>query len=451
MNIIKHGLSRRDAIKGLGAVGLLSSLRAEQLLAQNSGAAPVRVLFVALQHGWGIAAYSNRFMTGSGSEYSFPDGLDPFNSIKHRCVAVENLRSLGEWGNNHDLSYADILTAGVLHGTQTSSFDAQMPLSVTPSLDFLLQEHSGQNSFRFNAGYRSWGVQYHPLSFDRNATVLPFYSKAIDAYNSLFKNLPETGIGTGNNAEAALLQKVFELIKNPSPAYVENLPASEKAKLERYLLAVDDLQGKKSAVVSYAGTEKLKAIPVAGQSNVDNLSHYLDMIKVGFANQMTTSAVLGIGDIYDIPDFHHAHAHGLSDSWWDNRRVFAQKIVSFVNELDQVIDSDGRTLLDNTLIVLTGEVASGTHDITCKGHIVIGGGTHLIKSNRRLTVPMIADRATRDSLVRETANGTMARTVAWADKVGSRTNADILREIGNIAGLRLNEFGLPSQNTGDVF
>jgi hypothetical protein len=449
MSIIQHGLSRRDVIKGLGAVGLLGSLRAEQLLAQTS-AAPVRVLFVALQHGWGMAGDSNRSLTGSGSDYRFPDGLDPFNSIRDRCIAVENLRSLGEWGNNHDLSYADILTAGVLQGTQTSSFDAQMPLSVTPSLDFLLQERSGQNSFRFNAGYRSWGVQYHPLSFDRNATVLPFYSKATDAYSSLFKNLPEAGVGNGNNAEAVMLQKVFELIKNPSPAYIENLPASEKAKLERYLLAVGDLQGKKSAVVSYVGTEKLKAIPVAGQSEVANLSSYLDMIKVGFANQMTSSAVLGIGDINNIADFHHTHAHGLSDVWWDTRRVFAQNIVSFVNELSQIIDSDGRTVLDNTLIVLTGEVACGSHDIMRKGHIVIGGGPHLLKSNRRLEVPVITDRAIRDKLVRESADGTMVRQVEWSAKVGSRTNADLLREIGNIAGLSLNEFGLPSQNTGDV-
>lgn len=449
MSIIKHGLSRRDVIKGLGAVGLLSSLRAEQLLAQ-SGAAPVRVLCVALQHGWGIAGDSNRSLTGSGSDYRFPDGLDPFNSIKDRCVVVENLRSLGEWGNNHDLSYADVLTAGVLQGTQTSSFDAQMPLSVTPSLDFLLQEHSGQNSFRFNAGYRSWGVQYHPLSFDRNATVLPFYSKATDAYSSLFKSLPAVGVGTGTNGEAALVQKVFELIKNPSPGYVENLPASEKAKLERYLLAVGDLQGKKSATVSYAGTEKLKAIPVAGQSEVDNLKHYLDMIKVGFANQMTSSAVLGIGDINNIADFHHTHAHGLSNVWWDTRRAFAQNIVSFVNELNQIVDSDGRTVLDNTLIVLTGEVACGSHDILRKGHIVIGGGAHLLKSNRRLVVPEITERAAREALVRESAAGTMVRQVAWSPSAGSRTNADLLREIGNIAGLKLKEFGLPSQNSGAV-
>ncbi|MDZ7923085.1 MAG: DUF1552 domain-containing protein [Marinagarivorans sp.] len=449
MSIIKSGLSRRDVIKGLGAVGLLSSLRAEQLLAQT-GATPVRVLCVVLQHGWGIASDSNRFLSGDGSDYRFPDGLDPFNSIKDRCVAIENLRTLGEWGNNHDLSYADVLTAGVLQGTQSSSFDGHMPLSVTPSLDFLLQERSGQNSFRFSAGYRSWGVQYHPVSFDRNATVLPFYTKASDAYGSLFKNIPDAGTGTASNSEAALLQKVFSMIKNPAPGYIESLPASEKAKIERYLLAVDDLQGKKSAVVGYAGSERLKAIPVAGQSHTENLASYLDMVKVGFANQMTTSAVVGIGDINDIADFHHTHAHANSDIWWNTRRAFAQTIVSFVNELDQIIDTDGRTLLDNTLILLSGEVGSGSHNIVRKGHILIGGGAHRLNSGRRLVAPVVTDRAERDALVRESANGTMVRQVVWSGSAGARTNADLLREIGNIAGLKLKEFGLPSQNSGDV-
>ena len=32
----------------------------------------------------------------------------------------------------------------------------------------------------------------------------------------------------------------------------------------------------------------------------------------------------------------------------------------------------------------------------------------------------------------------------------ARTNADLLREVGNLAGLNLTQFGLPSQNRGSV-
>ena len=81
MKNFSNVVSRRELIKGLGAIGVLSSLSAERLLAQTS-IAPVRVLLVALQHGWGISGSSNRFMSGSESDFNFPTGLEPFEAIK---------------------------------------------------------------------------------------------------------------------------------------------------------------------------------------------------------------------------------------------------------------------------------------------------------------------------------------------------------------------------------
>ena len=448
MNKLPFTLNRRHLIKTLAAAGLVPALKVEQLLAANT-AAPVRVLMVALQHGWGISGDSNRMMSGSESDFNFPDGLDPFNAIKDKCVVIDGLLTLGEWGNNHDLSYADILTAGVPHGIESSSFDAHMPLAVTPSLDYLLQQQSGQETFRFSAGYRSWGAQYHPLCFDTNSSVLPFYTRAFDAYNSLFKNLPDINVSaeTGlNNAEAQLLQKVFEFVKAPTEARLDGLSKNEKEKLERYLLAVNYAQTKNTLTIGYSGSERIQTIPTQGQSRPDDVASYLDMIKVGFANNLTSSAVLGIGDINNIPDFHHVHAHADSDTWWDTRREFAQGIANFANALDKIIDVDGRTLLDNTVIMLTGEVGDGRHNIVNKGHILIGGGGGKINPGRWLQQTQVAASTNR----REDVNGALQNQLRWSRQCSSRTNADLLREIGNIAGLKLDAFGLPSQNKGGI-
>lgn len=457
MKSIDKKISRRGLIKGLGAMGILSSLSAETLLAQ-SGATPVRVLFIPLQHGWGISGTSNQFMSGSGSSFTFPSGLAPLNAIKDKCTVIDSLLTLGLWGNNHDLSYADVLTAGVPMGEESSSYDSHMPLSVTPSLDYLLQQKSGKPTFRFSAGYRSWGVEHHPLSFDNNASVLPYYTSANDAYQSLFAKLGsamQPQVGAGNPAEARLVDNIFNFIRNPAERDLAALSSDEKGKLTRYLSAVDEAQLKVKPVDSFSGGGLMPTgIPSAKQSRFDDLTHYLEMIKVGFANNMTTSAVLGIGDIHEIDKLHHEHAHGRTPIWWKTRTEFAQTIAAFVQDLDKIVDFDGNTLLDNTIIVLTGEVGDGGHDVISKGNIIIGGGGGKLPMGSFLKQSLVSGADNIKGLMREDINGRLQPQITFGNhkamQAGSRTNADLLREIGNMAGLNLPQFGLASQNKGDL-
>ena len=440
--------SRRNFIKGLGAAGVLSQMNAGKVFAQTSS--PVRVLMVVLQHGWGISSRSNRSMSGSATDFTFPDGLDPFNAIAQHCNVIDGVSTLGEWGNNHDLSYADILTAGVPHGEQTSSFQSVMPLSSTPSLDFLLQEASGKTSYRFSASYRSWGVSYHPISFDRSSNVLPFYTSAYDAYQSLIADLPDDPggeISPEEQREIDLNTRIFNILRNPAERQLSGLTQTEQDKLNSYIGAVDQLELANQSDTGYNGSVRMNPslIPTSGQSSLTDVDSYLEMVKVGFANDLTTSAVLGIGDIHDIFDFHHTHAHIDSDTWWDTRRDFATSVANFAAELDTITDFDGNSLLDNTIILLTGEVGDGIHDINYKGNIVIGGGAHM--TTGRWIQPA---SVSRDLLFREDINGTLQEQLRFARDASGRSNADVLREIGNLAGLNLTQFGLPSQNRGSV-
>lgn len=450
MRKLHHLLDRRTLMKGLGAAGLVSASRIDQLMAATAPA-PLRVLCVCLQHGWGISADSNQFMTGTETEFAFPDGLSPFNSIKEHCTVVDNLRSLGQWGNAHDVSYADMLTAGVPFGEKSSDFSELMPVSVMPSIDYLLEKACGKLSYRFSAGYRSWGAAYHPMSFDEKGTVLPFFGYANDAYESLFAHLQDSDFGMGGivaTDEQVMMREVFNFLREPTAEQMVALGAGQKEKLERYLLAVNHLQTKIESVTTYSGSERLQNVPEGRQTHLDNIDNYLEMIKVGFANDFTRSAVLGIGDINNIEQFHHDHAHAIDDVWWGTRRSFAQTIVNFANALSSVQDYDGRTLLDNTLIILTGEVADGTHNIQNKGHIMIGGGGHFRCG--RYIQPETLTGAPLRALRREDIHGALQQEVPWRENASSRTNADLLRQVGNLAGLNLQEFGLPSANSGDV-
>ncbi len=447
--LMNRHLGRRDLIKHLAAAGVLSSVSATKALAADES--PVRVVVVALQHGWGLSGTSNRFLSNDNGVPEFPDGLDPLNAIKQHCTAIDGVMTLGEWGNNHDLSYADMLTAGVPYGQKQSDFDSHIPLSITPSLDYLLEESSGRAAFRFCAGYRSWGVKYHPLSFGKSSEVLPFFTTASDAYDSIFKDLPEVSIGSGSGgasgSDAQMLSSLFAYLKAPAEARLEVL-GDERVKFERYLSALEHVRSKNTAVVGYSGSERIENVPIAGQSRLKDVDSYFEMIKVGLANNITSTAVLGIGDINSIPSFHHDHAHGNSSVYWNTRREFAQKIVSFANELNQIIDFDGNTVLDNTLILLTGEVGDGRHNVVSKGQVIVGGRKHIAAEQYIKPARVTGDGL--DRLRREDSRGALQKATRWAKEAGSLTNADMLRDIGIIAGLDISEFGLPSQNQGDL-
>ena len=87
-------------------------------------------------------------------------------------------------------------------------------------------------------------------------------------------------------------------------------------------------------------------------------------------------------------------------------------------------------------------------NITNKGHILIGGKNHL--QTGRVIKPALLTGAPAKQLVREDVNGALQPQLRWSNEASSRTHADLYREIGNLAGLNLSEFGLPSQNRGDI-
>ena len=110
--------------------------------------------------------------------------------------------------------------------------------------------------------------------------------------------------------------------------------------------------------------------------------------------------------------------------------------------------------LDPDVIVLSGEVGDGQHDVVNKGHILFGRAGGKLETNRFLKQQLVQGHANITGLMREDIDGSLQRQLNWGSyhtmRVGSRTNADLLREVGSLAGLQLSQFGLPSQNKGSV-
>lgn len=466
--------ARRDFLKGLAAAGVLPAIQVEQAFAQTQS--PLRVLFVAVQHGWGSGggAVDNGNIIGSETDFELPEFWQPFNAIKDECIFVDGLRGTF-WGNAHDVSYTDILTAAVpLNAPTPSSLGTHFPEPTGPSIDYLLEQHYKQGeALRFSAKYTSWGAAYHPMSFDNRLQRLAYRTSAHNAYSSIFENMP-----TGGNTAAAprvnpALAEMFPHLSRETQEIISRVKPSEQEKLLNYLNAIGGLENRMiGQVPTGAATAELKRIPQSGDRLGTEIDSYLDMIRVAFTNDSHRVAVLGIGEEREqftwkdsngktitgqsqFKSFHEdiAHYKGKGE---DNSRAYigwttanAQKIVNFVQDLKKTIDIDGKPLIDNTMIVLTGEVGNGHHDRRHKPHIIIGGGDR-VNRGRWYKVP----RAPADVLGSRDRDGkfrTIRETTSYlSGDHSAMSHADLFVKIGKLAGMNINTFGIDRMNTAPL-
>lgn len=473
--ILNRQLARRTFIKSLAGVGLLSTLQAEQLFAQTR--APVRVLFVLLQHGWGGGGGALGSISGSEFDFQLPDYWRPFDAIKQYCVFVDGLRGTF-WGNAHDVSYSDILTAAVpIRAANEPSLGGPFPLPVAPSIDFLLEEYHRMPALRLSARYASWGAAHHPLSFNRRLENLGYYRTAYDAYHSVFASAsaPEQ---TDTSVDPVVAE-LFPYLSQDAQRIVQNIQtgdATQRNKLLGYLDAVAAVQQKAEARAPVgAGSATLRNIPTRDQPLGQEIDQCLDMVRVAFSNDTHRVAVLGMGEQNNAfnwtdeagmrhvghssytGDFHHDVAHynegkprdaELAYIGWT--QYYAQKIANFALQLQNTVDVDGKPMLDNTVIVLSGEVGNGTHDRRHKPHVVIGGGGGAIQTGRWYQTPRIDARniGSRD------ASGTyhsIASTTSWLGGQHSHfSHADLFTRIANLAGLNIPSVGIDSMNVGPL-
>ncbi|MET0355455.1 MAG: DUF1552 domain-containing protein [Cellvibrio sp.] len=473
--LINKQLARRDFMKGLAGLGLLSALQVEKAFAQTR--APVRVCFIPLAHGWGSGNQAIDNFSGSEFDFELPEFWSPFEAIKADCVFVDGLRGTF-WGNAHDVSYSDILTSAVpIDAPNESALGGPFPKPIAPSIDFLLEKHYNMPALRLSARYTSWGASYHPLSFNDRLDSLAYYTRSYDAYRSVFSGGTSGG---GNTQTDPVVAELFPYLTTETNQIIQNINATntnERNKLYSYLEAVNAVGKKVGTQPVTSGTATLKRIPTQSQNIGLEMESMLDMVRVAFTNDTHRVAVVGLGEQTDefawtdtagkahngisgyTGDFHHDIAHYNEGKPADARRAYvgwtqynAQKVVNFVKDLQNTIDIDGRRLIDNTIIVLTGEVGNGTHDRDLKPHVVIGGGgrisggTNAIRTGRWYKTPLISTSSvgSRDS---SGAYKSIKQTTSWANSQCAQfSHADLFTRIAQLSGLNISSVGIDRMN-----
>ena len=149
---------------------------------------------------------------------------------------------------------------------------------------------------------------------------------------------------------------------------------------------LDRLGGRLSGLAGLS-CEDMPDAPTSGDSYGDNFDVFSDLIAAAFSCDITRVVSLSLGEMptadfgwdHFTDDIHKGIAHGVYDSedkhqaMTDYLTLHAEQVARLVSTLEATPDTDGRSVMDNTLIVWGSELANGWHGYQHHCPMIIGG------------------------------------------------------------------------------
>jgi hypothetical protein len=398
-------LSRRNFLRGLGACLALptfASIRPLNLLAAESSAgsatiaAPVRTAFVYFPNG---AIPSAWWPSKDGADFDLSRTLQPleqlrgkiqiFGGLDHRNAepgpdgAGDHARANGTFltGVRVKKSAADIhagisidqvMAREIGHLTRISSLEL--------TCDF------GRKTGACDSGY-SCAYQYN-LSWASPTTPMAAEYNPRLVFERLF------GAGLPGERAANLKRRqqeersLLDFVQEDAKAFQRRLDARDKDKLDQYLTGVREVETRIQKAERFKSAQEPGIETPAGvpTNYGEYISVMFDMLLLAFQTDSTRVATMllahdgsnrSFAEI-GIPEGHHDLSHHFDNSEKiqkvsDIDLWYVTQFAKFLHKLNETKDVDGKSLLDNSMILYGGGNADGNRHTHSNLPMILAG------------------------------------------------------------------------------
>lgn len=418
---------RRRTFLGGGVSAGLASMFLRPLEAAAAVGPPTRFLLIHRP----VGTIPDRFFPpAGGTETDFQLGtiMKPLEAFKANTVIFNDVTAprLGSWqGDRHGAGFISMVTGNRAisdgepvngddqfhHITAASKSIDQLLLSDSPrlqgspvgSIHLGAYRDSVQGGRIFPEG---GAANFRPLSYaGANKPIFPEVRPAVAAQRLLGNIAP--GGSAAMARQQQLNKSILDLVAKDLTALQKQVPASQRPKLDSHLTAIRQIETRIAAMPGGSACippmlqPALTSIPAGTQPGlrIDALDHMrvsqeqLNIIKVGFQCDLIRAATFtyahGNSDVQFanlLPNFgtmtgHHDISH-LTDPESVRRLAdidqwYCQRLTDFLTDLKNTPESDGTSMLDNTLVVFISDVSVGAGHLWERMPVTFHGGRSL--------------------------------------------------------------------------
>jgi hypothetical protein len=415
-SLLSSRATRRAFLRGLGVSIALPSLEslaprvraAAPALATTSTGMPLRLGFVAFANG---SNYQRWLPKGDGPAYELNETFEPMRALKDKFQIITSLAhdTANNWGDgpgDHARSGASFLTG--CHAWKTLGSRLQLGISVDQiaarqighltRLDSLQLGVEGTRLYgSCDTGYPcayqyniSWASETLPLSPEPNPRVV---------FEKLF------GSGTGAEREASLRRRlearksVLDFVLADVRRMNRGLGRNDRQKVEEYLAGVRKLEQQIEKSERFELPEPAlgqpAGIPEGHEEHVDLM---YDLMALAFQTDSTrviSYCVAPEGSNRPFPTLGIAEGHHFLTHHQGNQekilkvakieRWYMDRFARFLKNLDSMKDADGKSVLENSMIVYGCAMGDGNrHNHDELPVVLAGGGGGRITPGRHL-------------------------------------------------------------------
>lgn len=409
----KFQLNRRTLLRGLGAsIGLpaLEIMTPTAKAAKARAKAPVRMAFVYSPNGKNMERWRSE---GTGSGYKLSPTLQPLKDLKSEFQVLSGLdhqhATAGrDGGGDHARANATFLTG--VRAKKTSGADIKLGVSVDqvaaqqlgsltrlPSLELSCDaaRRSGGCDSGYSCAYQfnlSWKNERVPMSPEANPRQV---------FERLFGKQTEGGaVNKEEQARRAAQQKsILDFVLDDAKRLHRQLGRNDQSKLDEYLTAVRDTERRIENAEKFAAKMPEMAKPEGIPRNYrDHIRLLYDLMAIAFQTDSTRIGTFMMAhdgsnrsfkDI-GVPDGHHNLSHHGNKKEKLEKiakidRFYVEQFGYFMDKLKSTKDVDGRSVLDNSMIIYGCGIADGNrhshHDLPL---LLAGRGGGQLQAGRRL-------------------------------------------------------------------
>ncbi len=406
------GIARRDVLRGLGVTLALPFLEVTESaqgaarLATSSD--PVRL--VTLFHPNGVYP-PNWNPEGTGRDYKLSRILEPLADVREDVSVISNLAT---GAKGHVAATSSFLTGTPLHKKASGRINTP---NMGTSLDQLVAERIGHEN-----GIASLEVGAEPPRSGGENGLAISYANTVSWRSDNTKVDPEIepqavfdrmfGVTKKTRQELKDEASILDHVLADAKALRERGSQADRRKLDEFLTSVRDVEQRIERNLSPADRDaEWKPVvepelyrPEAGipATRDEHLRQMFDLIVLalqtnttrvatfmmahGFSRQNFTFLEGVSGDHHSIS--HHKESPELTEPYTIVSRWYVSQLVYLVQKLKAVPERDGKTLLDNTMVLYGSALKNGNGHTTKDLPVLLAGrGGGQLSPGRRIVLP----------------------------------------------------------------